>query len=289
MSTPRASHGCAKFILGGEHSVVYRGRALAFPLHQCQLTIEESESTEGLYVNGEKKSETYWTQIQELRKVLGIELPCKGLSIKTQIPFGGGLGSSAALCVALCRHHHGLEGVELAKAALKGEKFFHGRPSGVDPYAVAIGKPLVFTTRDQSFRELDLSEFSRQKLCFVLKDSKLRHRTSEVVENVARTKTETPLIWEDLMDALSTNAEQMIQAFERNPSKDLGRLMNDTHFRLIQLGVSNDTLDDCVTDLKNSGALGAKLTGAGRGGYVLGLFLEKDLGNLNCDYLLWNR
>jgi mevalonate kinase len=273
---------CGKFILGGEHSIVHRGRAIGFPLPGFTLEIEEHEDPPGLIVNGEQRPDEEFRKILELRRLLGARADVRGLSIRSTIPIGAGLGSSAALCAALARRLAGpdadTEG--LARAALEGERLFHGRPSGIDPYTIAVGKPIVFRAANLSWKPLDTRLFQENGLRFVLRDSGLRHRTVDVIEAVARVRRETPLIWEDLMDALSSNVEAMVRAFESGQGRSLGTLMNDSHFRLLQLGVSNDRLDALVDDLRAQGALGAKLTGAGQGGCVLALFREEDARSL---------
>jgi mevalonate kinase len=280
MTEPLVRSACAKFILGGEHSVVHRGRALAFPLPSLRLEVSESAEP-GLRVNGQNYPEETWAKLRELRSVLGgSSADGPGLSIRSSVPLASGLGSSAALCVAMARlvsarRGRELEGTELAELAVRGEALFHGKPSGVDPWTVALERPLVFRSADRSYRPLELDAFRASGLRFVLESSGRAHCTAEIVEAVNELREKTPLIWEDLMDALSTNAEAMARAFETEPGT-LGRLMNDTHFRLQQLGVSDAGIDDAVTRMKDAGAIGAKLTGAGRGGFVLGLFRERE-------------
>ncbi|MBS1985227.1 MAG: mevalonate kinase [Bdellovibrionales bacterium] len=269
---------CGKFILGGEHSVVHRGRALAFPLRQLTLSYEESADHAGLWLNGEQRSEEEWKKIQELCRRMGAAHAVKGVRVESQLPVGGGLGSSAALCTAMARFYRPeLQGEELALLAMHGEELFHGRPSGVDPFTIALDQPIAFSSADRRWRALQCDQFQRSELCFVLVDSGERHRTAEVIAATKGLQERTPLIWDDLMDSLSTNAERMIAAFEREPATQLGRLMNDTHLRLSYLGVSDAALDKVVEDLRSRGALGAKLTGAGRGGFALGLFRLSDL------------
>jgi len=259
--------------------VVHRGRALAFPIPSLRLEVAESKEP-GALVNGERQSDEIWQKLQELRTLCGLSgsNASPGLEIRSAVPLAAGLGSSAALCVAMARLtaarlDQTMEGEALAELALKGEALFHGKPSGVDPWTVALEKPLLFRSSDRSYRLLQLEAFYSAKLAFVLESSGEPHCTKEVIETVSELKARTPLIWDDLLDALATNAEAMARALEEQPLQ-LGRLLNDTHFRLQQLGVSNAPLDTVVQRLREAGALGAKLTGAGRGGFVVGLFRQ---------------
>ncbi len=263
-----------KFILGGEHSIVYQGRALAFPLPKVALQyLESSQGESGFFLNSEKCSDSHTQNIYKLREALKIRANFHRIEVQTQIPFGAGLGSSAALCTAMLRFHFkDLAAKELALQALEGEKLFHEKPSGVDPFVVAIEKPIAFHSQSLEWKEIELENFYRQDLCFVLVDSGERHRTLEVIEIVSKLRKECPLIFSDLIDALASNAESMLKALAHDPKKDLGRLMNDTHFRLLQLGVSTEALDDLQAKMLQLGARGAKLTGAGKGGFMLCLF-----------------
>lgn len=244
------------------------------------MEVTESQEFDGLVINGQKRSIEEFQKLLELRKMVGAKTSVRGLAVQSAIPIGAGLGSSGALCTALAKLHTDSDPERVARAAWEGEKLFHGRPSGVDPFTIAAGCPIVYRASDQNWRPLALEKFRKAELCFVLKDTGLRHSTVQVIQAVSRVREQTPLIWEDLMDALATNAENMVRAFEENPGVELGRLMNDSHFRLIQLGVSCDELDSTVEELRNAGALGAKLTGAGRGGFVLSLFRKEAAAEL---------
>src|SRR5207248_3055165 len=69
--------------------------------------------------------------------------------LKSEIPFGSGLGSSAALGVALARALRPSCTVEEAAAlAMRIERVLHGAPSGVDPAACAR-EGVIFFTRGQ--------------------------------------------------------------------------------------------------------------------------------------------
>jgi mevalonate kinase len=66
-------------------------------------------------------------------------------------------------------------------------------------------------------------------------------------------------------------AEELLSAQHPQLNK-LGELINDAHDDLAHLGVSTPQLERLRAELRARGALGAKLTGAGFGGAVFGLF-----------------
>ena len=160
---------------------------------------------------------------------------------------------------------------QIAELALRGEKIFHGQPSGVDPYTVAFERPLLFRASDRSAEIVDFAPLTHAGLCFVLESSGKKHATQEVVEAVRGVREETPLLFSDAIDTLSTNVERIAKCLSRDP-RAIGPWLDDSQARLRALGVSCNEIDDTIERLKSAGALGAKLTGSGRGGFVLGLF-----------------
>jgi len=66
-------------------------------------------------------------------------------------------------------------------------------------------------------------------------------------------------------------------ALEAGEQSALGALMDGNHWLLRQLGVSSDELDRLVQAARRAGALGAKLSGAGRGGNAIALVAEETL------------
>ena len=69
----------------------------------------------------------------------------------------------------------------------------------------------------------------------------------------------------------------MKKALEAGDLQTVGRIMSENHNLLIDMGMSHEILDDmCRTALEN-GALGAKVTGGGRGGYMVSLTPGREL------------
>ncbi len=277
---------CGKFLLAGEHSIVYSGQALSFPIPSLRLRLSEipANQTPGLYVNRERVEDKIWEKVKKVQKIIGASSQQleNGLAITTEIPLGSGLGSSAALCVLLAKSYHPeLPIRDIGMLALEGEKVFHEKPSGVDPFTVALEQPIVYRSgEEKTFRFLDTSKILAQGLCFAIANTGSSHETSEVVQSVLEMKKKKPAEWNLIMRNLSQNVEKMIEAVETDPQKKLGALMSDSHEWLQRLGVSSPALDSLVHKMLRLQALGAKLTGAGKGGCVLGLFHKSQVGNL---------
>jgi len=265
---------CGKFILMGEHSVVHGGSAIGFPLRNKKLQVEIDPLIDGVFVNGEKQTHETREHLFELVKILNIPFPRGyGLKVDSEIPIGGGLGSSAALCCALLRATSELSGEDLAKQALMGEHYFHGKSSGVDPYTIALECPMEFQSQEQAYTPLSLEKFQSENLCIGLVDSGHRHITKDVVEAVSLCRENSASQFREIMAQLQSLETQAIVALEKSPEA-LGPLMNQAQNLLEKLGVSDDGIQDRIKRASRLGAMGAKLTGAGRGGYVICL-LEK--------------
>lgn len=279
----KTASACAKFILGGEHSVVVRGLALAFPLPHVTLTVSISDldqtakTDRRLTINGTLRSQEELAIVQNLCLRLGAKFAPSIIDIESLVPMGAGLGSSAALSTALAKiFSPGLNENDLAKVALNGEELFHRHPSGVDPFTIAIGRPIIFRSENKAWKPLPCEKFLKAGLSFALFNSGLTHKTAEVQAIVAEKKTEHPDIYESLMDALANNVKEMQAAFENGNGPQLGHLMNSSHSYLHQLGVCPPEINELTKNvLALEGCLGAKLTGAGCGGFVLGLFSRR--------------
>ena len=170
----------------------------------------------------------------------------------SEIPLGAGLGSSAALGVALARAlKPSCTAEEAAALAMHVERVLHGAPSGVDPAACAQEKVIFFmrgppsrveAVRGSAFIAIALSGIARGT-----------HST--VLPLAERRKTDARV--DPLLARLGDVARQGRTLFERGD--------------LEGLGVSCAELEEAVAALRRAGALGAKLTGAGGGGAAIGL------------------
>ena len=80
-----------------------------------------------------------------------------------------------------------------------------------------------------------------------------------------------PQTYERLFSAAGSIAKTARQAIESGHPEWLGPLMDENHELLAKMDVSSPELDLLVCAAKDSGALGAKLSGGGRGGNMIAL------------------
>ncbi|MCK6521597.1 mevalonate kinase [Myxococcota bacterium] len=248
-----------KLILLGEHSVVVGHRAIAAAVSRG--TTVRLDPIDGPTRLGESA-----IQDDRLMTALQAVLPAEGLEvhISTDLPVGRGMGSSAALAIALLRARAAREGrapsfAELHRDGFVIERVFHGNPSGLDHCVVAMGGAVLYR-RGEAPTPLQMPSYA-----VVVLDSGVAGDTGQLVAGVASRRPGV----DPALNRLGELVELALPAL--HDPHALGGIMNEAHGRLREIGVSTPSLDDmCALALQN-GALGAKLSGAGGGGVVLAL------------------
>jgi mevalonate kinase len=263
---------CAKCVLFGEHSVLYGSGAITLPLKELKMKV--------LFAPGPKSSLSFssleiFPEAEELFwKLLAQDFSQYSThghyEIKSEIPIGAGLGSSAALSVAL----HKLFNPEISKKDLierawKSENFFHGRSSGMDPCTIALEEILFF----QSPSHYEVLDFQLpQDYVLVLHDSKVRRRALSAIEKQKNLDETNPAQRTTVIQKLQAVVLEAKSCIQRKNFEKLALLMNQSHELLEELQVSTEKLEDLRKKLLELGALGVKLTGAGMGGFLISLF-----------------
>jgi mevalonate kinase len=104
-----------------------------------------------------------------------------------------------------------------------------------------------------------------------------RSPTSETVGRLRERTRQWPERYGRLFKEMGRLAQDGAEALESGDLHALGDAMNANQGLLAAVGVSSLALEEMVYRLRDLGALGAKLTGAGGdGGAVIGLFLEPE-------------
>ncbi len=193
------------------------------------------------------------------------------IELTSDLPVASGLGSSAAVAVALIRAlagHFGrrLEPAEVSALAFEAERIQHGTPSGIDNTVVAYEQPVWFV-RGQGMETFAVG----RPLHLLIGDTGLASSTREVVGDVRAAWQGEPARYEALFAAIGQASHRARRSIEQGNLPALGRLLSENHGLLQTLGVSCDELDRLVAAATSAGALGAKLSGAGRGGNMIAL------------------
>jgi len=271
-----------KVILFGEHAVVYGRPAIAVPVTQVQATVTISPGTAGFRIEAADLGRACWLEETEendpLARAVRLTLahlqappPAVTLAIRSTIPIASGMGSGAAVSVAIIRalaRHLGasLPDELVSSLAYQIEEIHHGTPSGIDNTVVTYRRP-VFYVRGQPIQTFRIHTPFR----LLIADTGIASPTKIAVADVRREWKRRPAAYEALFDRIGDLAEAARAAIERGEVRRLGPLMNRNQALLWELGVSCEQLEVLSRAALAAGADGAKLSGAGRGGNLIAL------------------
>lgn len=258
-----------KLILLGEHAVVYGVPAIAAGLDRGAEASARPAAEPRLVVgdvaaspdDGSDLGRAFGAVIAELRA------PAAEVELRVEIPAGCGLGASAAMAVAVARalQPDATRDAILA-AAHAWESVFHGNPSGVDTAAAAFGGCIWFV-RGQPPVALKVGA----PLPFAIGIAGPPASTKEMVESVARLRQRRPQVFEKSLEGIRSLVQNAKLCIEAGDVVGLGKLLDLNQMLLSGLHVSNEGIERACQIARESGALGAKLTGAGGGGCVIAL------------------
>ncbi len=287
MKTTASAPG--KIILFGEHAVVYGRPAIAAPVSQVRATavVENSPASGIRLIAPDLGQEMMLTEAPPGHPIAAVirqfelaanlpVLPDLVITVTSDIPIASGLGSGAAITAAviraLCRHlglDEYLTPAWVSAQTYEVEKIHHGTPSGIDNTVVSYEMPVYFTRRKPQNR---IETFSvAAPLHFLVADTAVSSSTKEVVGDVRRQWQEDRAAFDAIFDGCGRIARAARQAIEQGDLETVGRLMNENHQLLQEMTVSCPELDRLATAALSAGALGAKLSGAGRGGNMIAL------------------
>mgnify|MGYP003949880961 CR=1 FL=1 len=261
-----------KWILAGEHTVLRGGKAVALPYDKSSLELRFKPNAhfEELKIYPIEAAEYVMTLIEKLRKEFSFELKLSGqLIIDNQIPIRSGLGSSAALCVSLVKWFSTLKNNfsedELIKVAIKLEDLFHGKSSGLDVSVVFFEKPLLFSKEGYQF----LPQLEN-KSNFRFHHTGEYSSTKDCIEDVNQFTEKNPKASKELDKQMATAVDIITQGLSEGLNKKKiveGINLAQNCFESWQLVSSR--AKKMIKKLKEDGALAVKMTGAGKGGYLV--------------------
>ena len=273
-----------KVILFGEHAVVYGHPALAAPVLQVHADVQVSDSTRaGIWIeapdidlytelNTLASNHPLSAIIHKLLFILSIDpYPTLHISIDSTIPVASGLGSGAAVSVALIRAlstyiGHPFSDEQTNDLAFEIEKLHHGTPSGIDNTVITYARPVYFV-KGQPPEIFKVGE----PFSLVIGDTGIRAPTRESVGDVRKLWERDKEKWEKVFKTIGEIVIQAHIMIEKGKTEKLGELMDQNHTLLQEMTVSSPELDKLVLAARKAGALGAKLSGGGRGGNMIAL------------------
>ena len=282
-----------KIILFGEHAVVYGYPAIAAPVTQVRATaiIQPGDGTGVQLVMpdlGRMQSlleaaadDALALAIHLVKEAAGLtEWPDFSLTVTSTIPIASGLGSGAAVTAAAVRalaiflNRPDLATNEQVSAlTYQVEQIHHGTPSGIDNTVVSYELPVYFV-RQQPQNRIETFNVG-VPLRFLVGDTGVGSPTKIVVADVRRQWEQEPERFNALFAGCGRIADLARTVIEQSDLAHLGALMQENHALLQEMSVSSPELDKLVAAACRAGALGAKLSGGGRGGNMIALVTEE--------------
>lgn len=283
--------GFGKTILFGEHFVVYGLEGIPCALGQktiCEVKKIPGEKGYKLIDNRpskddykEKKKEEYNNIITAILGHLNVK-DCLQITLAGDLVPASGVGASAACAAALAEaisdeYKMNLSKEQINKAAFVGETAGSGTPSGIDNTAAVYGGFLVFQ-KNLSGGENKIENIKIKKpIEIVLINSGKAALTKEVVADVKKLKDEKPEEMRIIFEEYEKLVKEGKKALADYDLKAIAKLMDMNQELLRRITVSSELLEQIIAIAKLNGALGAKLTGTGRGGSVIALTPGKEL------------
>lgn len=289
-----------KFILAGEHAVVYGHPAIIYPLDKLKLTLTLEFSKlnkDQMLIDG--KTYTYPT------KKLADDFPLLNygwgylrskyphpnhffhLTIKSDIPQGSGLGSSASLSVALVKAWYEINKLKIDKAKMFDdimamETFQHNHPSGADPTCIFYDQPVYFIKRQPEQENqidfcnpIDLKIFNLN----LIDTGQPRETTGQMVELVRNNLQKNTKILVEI-DKLTKRLKLVLDS--EKMTHDLINTfyanLNLIGQKLEDIGVVSDAVRKFSTEVRSLGGA-IKISGAGGLNGGSGLVLVAGLQN----------
>ena len=275
-----------KAILFGEHAVVYGQPAIAVPLSGIRAIVQVENldpDSSGILINADDLKRSFWLhevdKSQPIASAIHLTLDALDLktpldiqiTIRSALPIASGLGSSAAVSVAIVRalsKHTGkpLGVEEISTIAYEVECLHHGTPSGIDNTVVSYEKPVYF------IRELEPELITLPSpLNLLIGDTGISMKTNIPVGLLRERWEKDPVKYGAWFDEIGEIVKDARIQLEAGNLGNLGELMNRNQTRLEDMGLSSVELQHLVHAAREAGASGAKLSGAGMGGIMLAL------------------
>ncbi|MCK5627884.1 mevalonate kinase [Candidatus Bathyarchaeota archaeon] len=292
MLTLGKGSGFGKVILFGEHFVVHGVPGIVSAINsraeaEVRITsgkIEISDERKGAKGYAEEKKTQQIESIERMLKTMGLDPKTTSLQIMLggNLPSFSGIGASAASSVAIARaiaeeYKKVMSDEKINQIAYEAEKAYAGNPSGIDNTAATFGGLIWFKKNLKGGPNIIERLTIREPIEIIIGNTGIVANTKAMVAGVAARKNSKAKHY----DRVFKQAEELVStakvALKEFNLRKIGRLMDENHSLLNEIGVSSKELDFLVGIAREQGALGAKLTGGGGGGCMTALTPTREL------------
>jgi len=279
-----------KIILFGEHFVVHGTKAILAAINKRVTETSAFTDNNTIKVNSElgtlevpisSSHEEVKSKFRPLvylaNKIINSEQNVSGLeiTIDSDIPIGVGLGSSSACCVAaaasISELFNELSSEEILKMSIEAEKTIFPDTSGADCTVCTYGGMIEYPSVEKIDNTFDLN--------LLIANSMIPHNTKNSVEKVNKFKENDEERFSQLCDLETKLIDEVITAMKNNDATTFGLKMSENQKYLEEIQISNDTLHDMISSLKEI-SLGTKITGAGDGGCIIALVKDENMNKV---------
>jgi len=284
--------GYGKTILIADQFVLWEIPAvLAAIPYQTVCTVERRKSGTGWIIEDnrtevpgykEAKKEDSIVSFNRMIEVMGLDVNAHPIRISVggDLLAGSGVGASAAICVSFARACNeefglGLDIHQINRVAWEGEFGYHGLPSGIDNTVSTYGGVIEYRIADgvKQFERLHLAE----PVELVLGNSGVTSNTASLKGFLEEQERSEPGLFRDRLGIIREQVGTLKKALLEQDYRETGRIMTENHRILIDMGLSHEKLVHLCDLAVSLGAAGAKVTGGGRGGYMVALTPGKEL------------
>lgn len=213
------------------------------------------------------------------------------LLIRSDIPIGSGMGSSAAISVSIAGAIYLLFNKKIDKEiineiAYSAEKKKHGMPSGGDNSAVCFGGLVWFRRETPDVKVIQQVPFSVPQAIgknFVIIDTgRPKESTGEMVAMVRSLREGNRQMVDSVLDDQERLTRELVSALKNGAEKDIMAIIKAGEANLEKIGVVSSSAATLIKEIEKAGGV-AKICGAGgkseTSGVVLAYNSDPDIVN----------
>ncbi|MBN1786381.1 MAG: mevalonate kinase [Candidatus Methanofastidiosa archaeon] len=279
--------GFGKVILYNEHFVVYGVPAIVSAINMRTTAHAQKVNGDFEFYDNRMATPGYKDEkmvhqrdsLDYIFKSMGLKRTGVRIELAGDLYAASGVGASAASCVAIARalseeYQLDYSDEEINRVAYEGEKGYHGDPSGIDNTAATYGGLIWFKKGSpNNIERINLVT----PVNIVMGNTGAVANTKAAVSGVQERKERFHERYGKIFRSAEELAYKGREAITSFDLKTMGSLMNENHRLLQEIEVSNGDLDMLVDIARDEGAIGAKMTGGGLGGYMVALTPEKEV------------